>query len=491
MSKTHISDLVAETLHLSGELDAGRPKRVTTRFAAAIPAIVRSRLVPRSAWHLQIRCCRAVLATYLVVAAPVVQAQTDQDAPLENPQYRGENGSNHRKPIDVTFNYSSDLNADVAGGESRGLVYLGRASVLFDADLDHLIGLPGATAHLSFSNIHGIGLSGRHVSNLLLVSGLEAEPATRLNQLWFQIAPTSTTTLRVGKFTAAQEFMVTETGNLFVNSTFGWPAGFATDLPSGGPSYPISDAGVRLAAKPDDHTTLRIAVFAGDPAGPGGGDPQQREKQGFNTFGLSGRPFIIGQISRDTGGTMPALTATLGGWVHFDRFAVVSNPSVAPGPVLPPFGRGANYAVYGLIDGQLWQSTTDEKRLVSGFFRLSCSPSDRNVVDLYADAGITLSDPFAGRDSDKLGLGVGIARISPRLRSAAQTLLESSTSATYPAALEAVIELSYQAALIGKLQVQPNLQFVIHPASEALSIQNPGGRSPNALVLGLRASASF
>ncbi len=426
-----------------------------------------------------------------MVAAPVAKAQTGEDAPLENPQYRGENGSSDRKPINVTFNYSSDLNADVAGGQSRGSVYLGRASVLFDADLAHLIGLPRTIAHLSFSDIHGIGLSERHVGNLLLVSGIEAEPAIRLNQLWIQIAPSSTVTLRIGKFTAAQEFMLSETGNLFVNSTFGWPASFATDLPSGGPSYPLSDPGVRLAAKPDDQTTLRIAVFAGDPAGPGGGDPQRREKHGFNTFGLSGRPFIIGEISRDTGGKTPALTATLGGWVHFDRFAVVSNPSVAPGPVLPPLGRGPNYAAYGLVDGQLWQSTTDDKRLVDGFFRLSYSPSGRNVVDLYVDAGITLSGPFAGRDSDKVGLGVGIARISPRLRAAAQTLLQSNKPATYPAAFEAVIELSYQAALVGKLQVQPNLQFVIHPASEALSIQTPGGRPPNALVLGLRASASF
>lgn len=417
-------------------------------------------------------------------------AQSDGEDPLESAQYRGENGGGD-KPVAVTFNYASDLNADVSGGQSRGLVYLGRASVLFDADLDHLIGIPDTTAHLSFYDIHGIGLSGRHVGNLLLVSGLEAEPAIRLNQVWFQVAPTSAITVRVGKFTAAQEFMASKTANLFVNSTFGWPDNFATDLPSGGPSYPLAAPGVRVAVKPDDQTTLRAAVFAGDPAGPGGGDPQQREKHGFNTFGFSGRPFIIGEISRNSGGKTPALTVTLGGWAHLDRFAAVANPAVTPGPVLPSLGRGADYAAYGLVDGRLWRSTADAKRVVRSFLRLSYSPSDRNVVDLYADAGVTLAAPFAGRDGDKLGLGVGIARISPYLRSAARALLQLGVPATVPPKFESVAELSYQAALVGPLKLQPNVQYIVHPAGGALAIQTPNGRVPNALVIGLRSSVSF
>ncbi len=434
---------------------------------------------------------RKVAAGLLALASPPAHAQSDGEGQAESRQYQGENGSGKDKPVAVTFNYASDLNADVAGGQSRGLVYLGRASVLFDADLDHLIGIPDTTAHLSFYDIHGIGLSGRHVGNLLLVSGLEAEPAIRLNQLWFQVAPNSAVTVRIGKFTAAQEFMQSKTANLFVNSTFGWPDNFATDLPSGGPSYPLAAPGVRVAVKPDDRITVRAAVFAGDPAGPGGGDPQQREKHGFNNFGFSGRPFIIGEVSRTSGGKTPALTLMLGGWVHLDRFAALRNPTVTPGPVASPLGRDADYAVYGVADGRLWRSSTNSKRVVRSFLRLSYSPSDRNVIDLYADAGVTLSAPFAGRDGDKLGLGVAVARISPSLRSAARALLQSGAPATVPPAFEGVAELSYLAAVVGPLKLQPNVQYIVHPAGGALAIQTPGGRVPSALVLGLRSSVSF
>jgi hypothetical protein len=46
------------------------------------------------------------------------------------------------------------------------------------------------------------------------------------------------TNLRLGQITVAQEFLVSQNANLFVNSTFGWPAVPAQDLPSSGPSYP-------------------------------------------------------------------------------------------------------------------------------------------------------------------------------------------------------------------------------------------------------------
>lgn len=433
------------------------------------------------------------IATALALAAPLpaAHAQSGQNEQSESEQHRGENGGNGGKPLAVTVNYASDLNADVAGGQSRGLVYLGRASVLFDADLDKLIGLSDTTAHLSFYDIHGVGLSGRHVGNLLLVSGLEAEPALRLNQVWFEVAPAPAVTLRFGKFTAAQEFTTSTTANLFVNSTFGWPGSFAADLPSGGPSYPLAAPGVRLAVKPDNRTTVRVAAFAGDPAGPGGGDPQLRERHGFNTFGFAGRPFVIGEISRNSGGKSPAMTATVGGWVHLDRFASVRDPAATPGPAVGPGGHVANVGGYGLVDVRLWHSATVEKRSVNAFVRVSYSPSDRNIIDLYAEAGVMLAAPFRGRDGDKVGLAIGVARISPELRTAAQMLLESGALATLPPAFEGVVELSYVATVLGPLKVQPNLQYIVHPASTALAIGSPEGRVSNALVIGLRSSVSF
>lgn len=413
----------------------------------------------------------------------------------QNEQHRGENGQKNTHPVEITLNYASDLNADVAGGQSRGVEYLGRIGVLLDADLDRLVGVTGAKAHLSFYQVHGSGLSGSRIGNLLTVSGIEASPAIRLNQVWVEFARASKATLRIGKFTAAQDFMNSSTASLFVNSTFGWPGSFGTDLPSGGPAYPLGAPGVRLAVKPDDATTLQVAAFTGDPAGPGRGDPQRRERHGFNTFGFAGAPFVIAEVGRDTGGKTPTFTWRLGGWVHFDRFADVSRtpatPAVTPGEMVGPDGYRGNVGAYGFVDAQAWKSATNGKRVARVFARASYSPPDRNVVDLYVDAGASLAAPLRGRDGDTVGIAIGIARISPEVREAARALIGAGRAATIPPGYEGVVEVSYRATVVGKLKLEPNLQLVLNPAGSALAVRTLGGRVPSALVLGLRTSVSF
>lgn len=197
-----------------------------------------------------------------------------------NAQIQGENGTGSQAALKATLTYNADLLADGAGGDRPGFMYDGRLGLILNGDLDQLMGWQGATAHLSIHAIHGTGISGDRVGNVLTVSALEARPALRLFNLWIEQKLSSRVTFRLGQFTAAQEFAISPTANLFVNSTFGWPASFAVDLPSGGPAYPLAAPGARLSYSPTPDTTLLVAAFAGDPAGPGAGDPQSREVAG-------------------------------------------------------------------------------------------------------------------------------------------------------------------------------------------------------------------
>jgi len=373
------------------------------------------------------------------------------------------------KPSAVTFSgsYDSDLNADVAGGERRGVAYLGKLIVQADLDLDRLVGLRSATVHVSVLDVHGTGASGHFVDNLATVSGIEAEPAVRLNQVWLEFPLTSGAQLRLGKI-AAQEFFASPTAGLFINSSFGWPASFATNLPSGGPSWPLAAPGARLSAKLDSAVTARIAVFSGDPAGPGQGDPQRRDDHGFNAFGFAGQPFLIGEVSTALPG---GATVTLGGWAHFERFEDIGGG---------PSHRG-DYAVYGLVDAPLWKSAHVQGRSLSGFARASISPSDRNPVDFYLDGGLSLSAPFPKRSGDTAGIAFAYAHLSPRLA--------ASGGAPVPPG-ELVAEASYRFAVGKRLSFQPNLQYVVHPAGFALDTPR-GPATPDALVVGLRTSLSF
>src|ERR1700730_12796214 len=110
--------------------------------------------------------------------------------------------------------------------------------------------------------------------------------------LWIEQQLTNRVNLRVGQFTAAQEFLVSDNADLFVNSTFGWPVLTAVDLPSGGPNYPEATPGARLQIAASDQLTLRAAIFDGNPAGPGIGDPVGRDPYGM-AFRVNDPPFFI------------------------------------------------------------------------------------------------------------------------------------------------------------------------------------------------------
>src|SRR5262245_15012643 len=64
----------------------------------------------------------------------------------------------------------------------------------------------------------------------------------------------------------------------FINSTFGWPAIFTANLPSGGPAYPFATPGVQAKPDPDKNLSLLLGVFNGDPVGPDEGDPETRNR---------------------------------------------------------------------------------------------------------------------------------------------------------------------------------------------------------------------
>jgi porin len=180
---------------------------------------------------------------FVAMCFPTVAWPQSMPAPTPNMgSHPAENGEmlEGSKAIAWTLTYNSDLNANISGGQHIGSAYLQRVGLIADADLDRLIGWRGAKLHGSVHAISGRGLSAHNVGNILTVSGIEAEPALRLFNLWVEQSLPRGGSLRTGQFTAGQEFMLSSTAALFINSTFGWPASFATDLPSGGPAYPLA-----------------------------------------------------------------------------------------------------------------------------------------------------------------------------------------------------------------------------------------------------------
>ncbi len=428
--------------------------------------------------------------------------------------------------LQFTFTYYGDALGDLSGGAKQGIGYSGRFGIVVDADFEKLVGWSGAAFHASIHQIHGSGLSANNLENLMVVSGIEAPASSRLFNLWIEQKLGSNTNLRLGQITAAQEFLVSQNANLFVNSTFGWPTLPAQDLPSGSPAYPEATPGARLKFTPSAQLTIMAAIFNGDPTGPGLGNPVERDPFGL-AFRVNDPPLLMAELAyaynqdqpgasqenphqegsrgrtsvqqswaeRSTASGLPG-TVKLGAWVHTGSFA--DQRFNAQGGLLAassanPLRHAGNFAVYGVIDQMLWRADgSGGDRGLNFFLRASAAPSDRNLINLYFDTGLTFKGPIASRPDDTLGIGFAVGRISPQAAASDRDLVTLTGTPMPIRDYEAAIELTYQVQLAQDWSLQPDLQYIIHPGGH---VPNPLAPSvspiPNATVIGARTILKF
>ena len=394
-----------------------------------------------------------------------------------------------------------DALGNPAGGQKQGAAFAGRLELFATMDLNTAFGWKGAILHANAYQIHGHGLSADDIGNLLTVSNIGATPAARLFTLWAQQSLwNDTVSVRVGQIAADDEFFVSQYASLFLNSTFGWPSILGINLPDGGPAYPLATPGIRVKAALSPALVASVALFNGDPAPSGIGDPQARDAGGTD-FRVNGGVFAIGELAYSSsivllGDSLPG-SYKIGGWYQDARYADqrydISGLSLAS-PLssgMPALHRG-DYGGYFIADQLLWRNAGTADTGLAGFFRLGVTPPERNLIELHADAGLSLTGLLPGRGSDVAGIGMSYEKVS----SAQQGLthdLDAFSGQVFPATdFESALEISYQAQLAPWWIVQPDVQLILHPGARIINVNAPVATAPgNAVVLGARTAISF
>ena len=394
-----------------------------------------------------------------------------------------------------------DVFSTLSGGVRRGTTYEGRFEVLATLDLERLMGWQGAIVHANAYQIHGRDLSSRSLgNNLLTVTNTEATNATRLFDLWIeQTFFKGRMSLRVGQIAADDEFFVSESAANFVNSTFGWPDILASSLPSGGPVYPLAMPGVRLKLAVNNELTLSAAVFSGDPAGPGLGDPQRRNHTG-TAFRLNDGTFVIAEAAYgvNQSSDAPGLPASykLGVWFHSgsfadQRFDQQGVPLASPMSTGVPRTRRRDTGAYLIVDQTVWRRNGTSDQGLSVFFRLSGAPSDRNKIALYGDGGFSFKGITPNRPDDVCGLAFAFAKIGKSAVTRDRDLIDLTGEPRPVRSYEAALELTYRAQLTPWWALQPDLQIIIRPGAGVGLPEAPEKSIPTATVFGVRSSVIF
>jgi porin len=431
--------------------------------------------------------------------------------PLFTPEFKDWRESLASRGIEFGLIYVMDNAANVTGGVQRGGIEFGRLNTYFDADLEKLMGWTGAKVHANTFGLYGTGLTHTNILNLAAVSEIEALPDLRLYELWIeQNLFGGALAIRVGQQAADLEFFDSETDDLFINATFGWPAIFAVNLPAGGPSPPIAVPGVRVKAQPAEWITAFGAIFNGNAAGPScQGEPQHCDDHGL-AMRVNDDPLFMGQVRFDYDlgfgrQTLPG-NFTPGGWYHAgeferQRFTAGGMPIVGLGGPGMPKQLNGNNGIFAVLEQTLYRAPGDTTKGVSAsakgvtaFARIAHSPPDRNLIDLYADAGIGFSRLVPGRPDDRFGFAAAYMHISHHAREA-DNAIQNLTGEPMPLqTFEAVVEAIYEAHVMPGLLVQPFFQYIIRPAGGVPNPYNPPRvttRIGDAAVFGLTSTMKF
>ena len=389
---------------------------------------------------------------------------------------------------------TDEVLGNVSGGLRQGLIHEGLTDFSLAYDFRPEFHWRGNFFVRAYQ-IHGKGLTAANIDNLNTISGIEATATTRLFELWYEQHIGDWLRIRIGQQSAGQEFLISTGAKPFINSAFGWPTLPGVDLPSGGPNYPLATPAVRFRIDANEELTFFAGIFNGNPAGPGIGDPQQRDASG-TSFRINDGISAFYETRYNPGNSPRNGTYRVGTWYNSERFADLRLDTMGVSLASPlsngmPRLHNGDVSFYAIIDQPLFGGGPDGLAI---FSRAMGAPGDRNLVGTYFDSGITFKNPSKNL-FDQTGDIIGFAAAYARIGSAARGLAADTAAFTgqpYPQrSSETALELTYQIQLIPGWQVQPDLQYIINPGGGIANPLMPPRRIKNALIGGVRTIINF
>jgi porin len=398
---------------------------------------------------------------------------------------------------------NSEVFGNVTGGVRQGFEYNGLTTATVQLDTQPAFGWKGGLFNVSALQIHGDNLTSSNLDVVNFATGIEAEPATRLWELWYQQKFGDAFDVKIGQQSLDQEFMISQNASYFINSAFGWATLPTFDMPGGGPAYPLSALGVRARARAGDFTFL-AGAFNGSPVYDNVGDPQKQNCCGVS-FPLNGGVLAIAELQYATptsgdkasgAGALPG-TYKIGFWYDSETFAdlrydTAGLPLGNPANNQTPASHRGDYAFYAVADQMIWRAANPDRNL-NVFVRPMFTPlDDRNLISFGLNAGLTLHEPIDGRKDDTAGLGFGIAQVSSGASGFAQDAAFYNPKVFSPSrSAETYLEATYQFQVTGWWQLQPDIQYFFNPGAGLADPNDPTRKIGNELVIGLRTNITF
>lgn len=348
------------------------------------------------------------------------------------------------RAADFGLTWTGDFLAVAQGGLQQDTRHLGALDISLDSSFK-LFGRHDAQVHAVLQNTYGGGLSKELIGDLQTASNIDADPGTRLLELWVDVAPADDGSLRLGKYDLNSEFDAIEPAGLFLSSSQGLGPELSQSGAAGPSIFPQTAFGVRFVQRLGNAASLRAAIL----------DVEAEPADDSSTV-FGGGPMLALEYEQ------PIRTGILkaGVWGYTRERPRIDRPQ----------DTEREYGAYLSMQHALTESLV-------AYARLGTANPSVDRIGLYAGGGIVSSRGLLPRCDDKLGFAIGYARNGNQWRDAAAAQSMATDAA------EIALELTWQIALGDRIMLQPDLQYIINPDT------NPA--LDDAIVAGVRIEVSF
>ena len=409
---------------------------------------------------------------------------------------------------------TSEVLGNVTGGVNQGFDYDGLTQMLLQLDTQRAFRLVWRHLQCQRACKSMAAISARTIcTTLQTASGIEADRATRLWELWYQqkFLEEDRLDVKIGQQSLDQEFMVSQNALLFRQHHVR-----LADAAVGGsarrrPGLSAVGAGRAAAGAADRSADLPGRRLQRQPGRQQYGDPQKQNPSG-TSFPLNGGALAIAELqyaypvarhawscrpSRAAGADLQARRLVR----HARSLPISRFDNTRPVARQPRQHRhpadaiSGDYAIYAVADQMVWRDPNepDRDRTINVFARAMGTPEeDRNLIDFSLNAGLTFHEPFLHRDDDTFGIGMGYAHVSSRASGSRPGHRHFYTAVFYPVrSSETFVEATYQYQVTPWWQLQPDFQYVFNPGRRDRQSERPATKVKNEAVLGLRTNILF
>lgn len=390
-----------------------------------------------------------------------------------------------------------DVLSNVSGGINQKTAVVGDLDLLLTVDTKKLIsGWQGGTLF-----VYGLGTYGddpsKHVGDIQAVSGIAAPNTWKLFEAWYQQNLFERFSLLAGLYDVTSEFdVMASSSELFVNSSFGTGAEFATSGKIGPSTFPATSLGIRGQAIVTENLMIRAVLADGVPGDPDdlhGTHIQLSKDDGlfgnmefaYYRFNPEEKTAQQGDILQDkprrltfrrVGRSAPIeyeAKAAIGFWGYTTKLDHLSKIDRTGEPVK----QHGTYGMYGLAEYDVFHEKGDADQELTIFGRAGMADPRVNRFSQYYGGGLVYTGLFPGRNFDQTGIGAAAAVNGKYYKRSQRQAGQSADTA------EITLEVTHSIYVNRNLFIQPDLQYVMNPGTV------PGRK--NALVLGIRLELNF